>query len=110
MTTAQNASMIDSLRSGVNFFLDRTNQNSQAVKAGLDAFWEQVKPDIYQLLIEAAAGQPVASESLELFADAAAARASRLGLEFAAAEQAALGAVVMTGLKTAISLAVVAAV
>ncbi len=108
-TTTQNASVMDGLKTGVQFLLDRTGQNAAEVQAGLTEFWSQVQPDVDQLMADAASGQSAAAESLELLADAAVARATRLSLAFTSQERAALGAVLMTGLKTAVGLAAAAA-
>ena len=109
MNAAQESNILDSLRSGVQFFLDRTGHNAQDISDGMNQFLEDAKPDIYELLIEAASGHPVADESLELFGDAAVARAARLSLAFSDQERAAIGAILVAGLKTAIVLAVASA-
>jgi len=100
--------IVENLKAGAMLFLERTGRNSERTWQDIEDFLDEIEPDIHELLIESMAGSIVALESLELFADATIARATRLTLELAEVERIALVAFIVACVRAAPGMALTA--
>ena len=105
MSEIQREKLIESIGSSLQLFLRLTRRNGRELELEVERFLAEIKPDVYELLVEAAAGRPVAAQSVELFADATVARAARASLAFTHAERAALAAIVAAAVRGALTAA-----
>jgi hypothetical protein len=104
MASFTDASIVDNIRQSIAFFLNRSGDNSKEALQGMDAFLEQIKPDLYELLAEAAAGRASAGEAVDLFADAAVARVTRLALEFTEQEKLAMASIAAASVRAVLGI------
>jgi hypothetical protein len=109
MLSLNDTTVVANLKQSVAFFLDKAGRDAQAAEQQIDQFLDQIKPDLYQLLVETAAGQPGTADAVELFADATVSRAARLALDFTVQEKLAIASVIAAGVRAVIGVALAAA-